>query len=254
MVIRLYLAPSLELRDVYYQAGSKATPIDGVSLRLEGGQTVALMGANGAGKTTLLALCSGLLRPQKGQALANGVDLSGLDARQTFSLVAMCFQDPADQFFLPTAQQEIEFGLRQLRLPEGEIVDRVRKSASRLGLSAILKEKPHDLPAAERRLLSIACSLAAAPDLLCLDEPTQDLDAAGVGMLASVIEERRATGRITLIATHDSDFACEHCQYLIVLVKGQIAYRGDWGGLKDRSDWLESSGIDAPTLWKLSGA
>lgn len=246
------MPPFVKLEALRYQADANATPIVADDLGIEEGTSAALMGANGAGKSTLLALCSGLIRPDSGRVLIDGEDLATLDGRQIFSLAAGTFQDPSDQIFLPTVLQEVEFGLRQQRLTGEEISRRVENATVRLGLMPVLDKKPHDLPAAERRLLTIASAIAAGPELLCLDEPTQDLDAAGVERLRSVLRDRSVDGKTTIVATHDSDFAFEVCDYVVVLLNGRVAYQGDWLQLKNQAGWLESHGVNAPTLWTLT--
>ena len=245
--------PFVNLEEVRYRADANATPLVADDIRIGEGAAVALMGPNGAGKSTLLALSAGLLRPDSGRVVIDGRDLANLDEREKLSFAAGTFQDPTDQLFLPGVRQEIEFGLRQQRIAVEEIGQRVEDSANRLGLGTVLEKKPHDLPAAERRLLTIASAIAARPMLLCLDEPTQDLDAAGVERLGAVLMGRKTAGETTLIATHDSDFAFDLCDYVVVLFEGRVAYHGDWVQLKNRTGWLESHGVNAPTLWNLPG-
>ena len=245
------IPPFVKLEELRYRADANATPLVADDIDIGEGAAVALMGPNGAGKSTLLALSAGLLRPEGGRVVIDGRDLATVDRPEKLSFAAGTFQDPADQLFLPGVRQEIEFGLRQQRVAAGEIGQRAEDSANRLGLGTVLERKPHDLPAAERRLLTIASAIAAGPKLLCLDEPTHDLDAAGVERLEAVLKERRTAGGTTIIATHDSDFAFELCDYVVVLLDGRVAYQGDWVKLKNQGGWLESHGVNAPTLWSL---
>ena len=241
----------VSVEDMRFQADANATPLLVDEIGIDEGITMALMGPNGAGKSTLLALCAGLLRPDCGRVVIDGRDLTTLDKREMLTFAAGTFQDPADQLFLAEVGKEIEFGLRQQRLPAGEIGRRVEDSANDLGLGTVLNSKPYDLPMAERRLLTIASAVAARPRLLCLDEPTQDLDAAGIELLEAVLNARRSAGGTTMIATHDSDFAFDVCDQVVVLLDGRVAFQGDWRRLKNQAGWLESNGVNAPTLWSL---
>ncbi len=246
------MAVFVSVQGIRYQAGAEATPLVADDIAIGDGSTVALMGPNGSGKSTLLALCAGLLRPDSGRIVIDGRDLAVQDKRELLSLAAGTFQDPSDQIFLPTVRQEVEFGLRRQGLAAAEIGRRIEDSAKGLGLENVLEKKPYDLSAVERRLLTIASAIAAGSKLLCLDEPTQDLDAAGVETLGVALKERKNAGGTTIIATHDSDFAFEVCDSVVLLHNGRVAYQGDWRRLKNQAGWLESHGVNAPTLWSLA--
>ncbi|KSW12068.1 energy-coupling factor ABC transporter ATP-binding protein [Pyrodictium occultum] len=200
--------PVVEARGVWFEYSRGSPVLRGASLRAGPGEVVALAGPTGSGKSTLLLILAGLLRPSRGEVLLDGRPLwSQLPgARRRIGLL---FQNPDDQLFNPTVYDEIAYALRGLGLPGRVIEERVERVARRLGIQGLLSRPPYRLSVGQRRLVALASILVYDPDVLLLDEPTANLDRAGVEKLFSIVREAAARGKTVIMASHDLDAVLE---------------------------------------------
>ena len=123
--------PAIEAQGVHYAYPDGIVALDGLTFHAAAGELVAVMGANGAGKTTLLKVLMRLVRPQQGQVRLAGTDVAGLSAAELYRAIGMVFQNPADQLFAATVEQDVAFGPRNLGLAEAEVARRVRRGPRR---------------------------------------------------------------------------------------------------------------------------
>lgn len=201
--------PLFELRDVRYAYHGKYPALRGVSLSIERGTRVALVGANGTGKSTLLAMLDALIFPDGGAVLAMGKELTAeLFEDAGFSLefrrrVGFVFQNPEVQLFCPTVEEDIAFGPLQLGAPVPEIRARLERLSSVFKLSDILGRAPHQLSVGEKRKVTLASVLAIEPEILLLDEPTAGLDPQTVRDIIAVLLAEHGAGKTIVFATHD---------------------------------------------------
>jgi len=196
-------------RDLAFRyPGAAENALDGVGTVLEAGRTLALVGPNGSGKSTLALLLGGLLRPSRGAACdAGGADLARLRARALVARVGSVFQDPEHQFVTGRVDDELTVGpLRSGHAP-AEARARADELLERLGLAALAGANPFTLSGGEKRRLSVATALAAAPAVLILDEPTFGQDRRTWIELLQLLAALRDEGRAVAFVTHDLDFA-----------------------------------------------
>ncbi|MEU1281369.1 ATP-binding cassette domain-containing protein [Streptomyces sp. NPDC005805] len=183
--------------------------LDGVDLALAEGRATALLGRNGSGKTTLLRLLSGGLRPDAGRLLLADepvtYDRAGLTRLRT--TVQLVVQDPDDQLFAASVEQDVSFGPMNLRLPEEEVRARVEEALAALDITALRDRPTHLLSYGQRKRAAIAGAVAMRPRVLILDEPTAGLDPHGQERLLDVLARLRETGTTVVMATHDVDLA-----------------------------------------------
>jgi energy-coupling factor transport system ATP-binding protein len=216
---------ALRLEEVWF--GYDDTPVlKGVSLEIAGGEAVALLGRNGVGKTTLTKLVVALLQPRSGVVRAGGRLTEGKAPEDVARLVAYVFQHPDQQLFARTVWSEVAFGPKQQGLSPDEARGIVGAALERVGLEAHAEVHPHDLPAAQRKLVTLAAAIAQRPRVLVLDEPTQGLDHAGVDRVTDVIGGLTEDDVAVLAVTHDLAFAAEALERSIVLEDGRVAYDG----------------------------
>ena len=229
----------LQIKDLVidYPDGTRA--IDSVSFSLDSGENLAVIGANGAGKTSLLLSLVGVLTPASGQIDVNGDPLTKKTLRQIRSQVAVVFQDPDDQLFMPTISEDIAFGPRSFGYDEQEISERVASTLTELGIEHLAHRSPLKLSAGEKRMAAIATVLVMKPDFLLLDEPTAFLDPRARRNLMSVLSDL-PQGK--LIATHDLSFAEQVCTRVLLLEKGHLI-ADDGLGLLGDSTVLEAAGL-----------
>ncbi len=198
-----------ELKDVWFSYLGKFLALGGVTISIEKGSKIAILGANGSGKSTLLQMLDGLIFPDKGIVLAFGRELkegifNDVDFSRKFrSMVGFVFQNPDVQLFCPTVEEDIVFGPLQLGVKKAEIKKRLEKLAEILNIKDLLDRSPHQLSVGEKRKVSIASVLVIDPDVLILDEPTAGLDPATVRQVVDIIVQANLDGRTIITATHD---------------------------------------------------
>lgn len=186
-----------------------------VSLTLEPGEFVGLMGPTGCGKSTLLQIAAGILPPQSGSVHTDGV-------------AGMVFQDPDHQLFESTLEREIAFAPKCQGLSESGIRERVDEALRAVGLDRpeLRERSPFTLSGGEKRRAALAGILAMDPKYLLLDEPLAGLDAEGAEILLQCLHERCRKGTAVLMAAHDPDVICENASRVIRMKEGRIVFDG----------------------------
>ena len=239
---------AVEVTDLYYRYHDGTEALRGVSFRVAQGECVALLGPNGSGKSTLLLHLNGILPDEPAadgaiRILGESITRENLEAIRR--RVGLLFQDPDDQLFCPTVQEDVAFGPEQLGLNESEIGERVRLALAKAGLPDFGHRATHHLSHGEKRRVCLAGVLACEPAVLVLDEPTSDLDPRGRREFKAVLREIPAT---KLIATHDLELAVEMCSRAIVLDRGRIVADGPTVELLDDEALMLAHGLERPHI------
>ncbi len=215
--------PAVSLRDVRFRFDPGAPPaLDGVRLAVARGEVLGIGGRNGSGKTTLARIVAGLLRPQAGTVVVDGVETAGHGVRELASHVAFAFQNPGHQLFASTVRAELAFGPRNLGVAPVEVDARVGAVAAELGLEDVLDAHPRRLGLAQRKLVSIGSVVTMRTPVLVLDEPTTGQDHRTVAVLAGLLGRLRAAGTTVLVVAHDTAFLAEVAERLVVLDAGRV--------------------------------
>jgi energy-coupling factor transport system ATP-binding protein len=244
---------ALRLEEVWF--GYDDTPVlKGVSLESAGGEALALLGRNGVGKTTLTKLVVALLQPSSGVVRLGGRITEGKAPEDVARLAAYVFQHPDQQLFARTVWSEVAFGPRQQELSADETRSIVGDALERVGLEAYADVHPHDLPSAQRKLVTIAAAMAQRPRVLVLDEPTQGLDRAGVARVADIVAALTKDDVAVLAVTHDLALVAEALERAIVLEDGRVAYDGPSRELLLDEQRAREFGLEVPPAAALGAA
>ncbi len=218
----------IELRDVGVTfPGAMRPSLDGVSLSIAGGESVAIAGPSGSGKTCLLRLLNALLLPTTGT-----VTVDGMDTRDDAMLweirrcVGLVFQNPDDQIVSTTVERELAFGMENLGLDREEMRARIETLLPMLGLEPLRDRPPHRLSGGEKQRVAVAAVLAMRPSHLLLDEPTSLLDARGRADLWSLLEGLRSVEERTIIHVTQFPEEIAYADRAIVLVEGRVVFDG----------------------------
>src|SRR6516162_4225064 len=214
------------VRRHYPMGKSLIRAVDGVSLTVESGDFVALLGQSGSGKSTLLNLLAGLDRPTSGSVVVQGRDLAKLSseelARYRRNVVGMVFQS----FHLissMTITENVELPMRFAEVDRELRAQRVRESLERVGLSHRLEHRPSELSGGEQQRVSLARALANGPSLLLADEPTGNLDShTGEDILGLIRDLSLSLGMTVVMVTHERALAERFAQRLIFLADGKL--------------------------------
>ncbi|MGW0904586.1 energy-coupling factor ABC transporter ATP-binding protein [Streptomyces sp. NPDC002853] len=197
------------LRAASYAYEDGPTVLSGLDFDVTEGRALALLGRNGSGKTTLMRLLSGGLRPDQGQLILGDTpvtyDRKGLTRLRT--TVQLVVQDPDDQLFAASVEQDVSFGPLNLGLTDCEVRGRVAEALAALDVSALADRPTHLLSYGQRKRTAIAGAVAMRPRVLILDEPTAGLDPDGQERLLTTLQGLRDAGTTVVMATHDVDLA-----------------------------------------------
>ena len=220
----------LELRDVRHVYGG-GTPFEvealrGVSLSVEQGEVLGIVGGTGSGKSTLVRHMNLLLAPTGGKVLVDGVDARSLKKSGLRRRVGLVFQFPESALFAPTVEEDVAFAPRRLGLDEGEVRERVGESLRALGAEALAGRSPFALSGGEKRRVAIAGVLAMGPEVLVLDEPTAGLDPATREELLALIRNLRRAGISIVLVSHDLEEVAEVADRVCALHGGRVRATG----------------------------
>jgi spermidine/putrescine transport system ATP-binding protein len=227
----------LEVLDIYKMYEGRPL-LEGVSFQVQPGETVCLLGLSGSGKSTLLRIIAGLERPESGQILWKGEDISGIPVhRRNFGLM---FQDYA-LFPHKTVYENVAFGLRMQRLPDKEIEKRVHEALEQVNMLRFGSRRVTDLSGGEQQRVALARALTPRPRLLMLDEPLGALDRTLREQLTEELHQLlHATGIPAIYVTHDQEEAFAIADRLILLHGGQVVQKGPAPEVYERpaSPWV----------------
>ncbi len=251
--------PILETRNLSYVYGEntpfRVQALHDVSISIEKGELVGIIGHTGSGKSTLMQHLNGLVKPTSGEVLLDGENIHASKAatyRARFR-VGLCFQYPEYQLFESTVYKDIAFGPRNMGLAKAQIDERVRRAASFLEIrDAWLDRSPFDLSGGEKRRVAIAGVLAMEPEILILDEPTAGLDPRGRARITALIENYRAsTGSTVLIVSHSMDDVAETASRVLVMDNGAVVLGGTVDEVFRDAQALVRHGLDVPQLTRV---
>ena len=185
------------------------------------------MGANGAGKTTLMKALMRLVRPQRGQIRLSGVDAARMPPAELYRSIGMVFQNPSDQLFAPTVEQDVAFGPRNLGLAEAEVARRVAEALAAVDAAPLRSRPIHHLSFGEQKRACLAGVLAMRPSILVLDEPTAGLDPVSEAHMIEMLLRLNRQEKITLIlSTHSVDLLPVLADRIYVLRRGGCSGSG----------------------------
>jgi len=230
----------------------------GVSLEVETGEFLALMGATASGKTTLCLALNGLVPQATGGRIKGEVRVDGLNPRHTpvaemARRVGLVFQDPETQLFNLRVEDEIAFGLENLGLPPAEIRERVDWALDAVGLSDCRKRSPFQLSGGQQQRVAIAAVLGMTPRVLVLDEPTAGLDPAGKAEVLAVVQQLRRSQDMTIIMVEqDGELVAEFADRAAVLHEGRIALVETPEKVFHETGLLRAAGLASPQVTALA--
>ena len=234
---------------------SEAVALKDVSIDINKGELVGIIGHTGSGKSTLVQHFNALLKPDSGTVTVDGVDIwsSKRAAHDARFKVGLCFQYPEYQLFEETVYKDIAFGPGNMGLPGDEIDRRVRRAAEYVGLqSDLLDKSPFDLSGGEKRRAAIAGVIAMEPEALILDEPTAGLDPAGRDRVLEMIRNyRERTGSAVLLVSHSMEDVARLADKVLVMNNAGVEMFGTVDEVYSHAQRLRDIGLNIPQISKI---
>ncbi len=245
---------SITLKNVSYTYAPntvfESPALQNVSLQIQQGEFVGLMGKTGCGKSTLIQLMDGLLAPTEGRVLLDGEDIfaKGYDRSKLRRKVGVVFQYPEYQLFESTVEKDVAFGLKHLPLTAEEKRQQIRWALETVGFDyeQVREMSPLEFSGGEKRRIAIAGILAAKPEILILDEPIAGLDPLGREAFLQLTDRLNAQGVTILMISHNADALAEHAQRILVLEEGCLLRDEAAKALFADTDFLLQHGLGIP--------
>lgn len=233
--------------------------LNNVNLEINEGEFIALIGHTGSGKSTLIQHMNGLLKPTSGKIIVDGEDITkqGVKLTDIRKKVGLVFQYPEYQLFEETIEKDIEFGPRNLGLPDEEITRRVKRAMKMVGLDyeVYRNNSPFDLSGGQKRRVAIAGVIAMEPKVLILDEPTAGLDPKGRDDILNQIKVLHDEYKMTIIlVSHSMEDVGKLAERIVVMNKGEIALEGTPNKVFKEIETLENIGLAVPQVTYLMRA
>lgn len=241
----------IEITDLQFSYPAGLQALRGISLTIESGEQVAIVGQNGAGKTTLVRHFNGLLQPTSGKVRIGDWDTRGYSVTKLASRVGYVFQNPDEQLFSRDVKTEVAFGPRNLGYSNEQVAALVNEALAMTELSDKTETNPYDLSPTWRKMVAIASIIAMDTPIVIFDEPTTGQDAATIARIANVIKMLRERGKTVIAITHDIDFCAENFERVVAMSQGGILLDGKASEVLGQDDVLATTYVDPPQLTRL---
>lgn len=253
---------SIDIKNICYTY-MRGTPfekkaLDDVSVSIDKGEIVAVIGHTGSGKSTFVQHLNGLLKPDAGQVAVDDVNLAGKDAaaKKARQRVGMVFQYPEHQIFAETVYEDIAFGPRNRGFQPEEVDKQVREAMAFVGLDfeTFAKRSPFQLSGGQMRRVAIAGVVAMNPDYLVLDEPSAGLDPRSRNaVFKEIMALHQSRGIAIVLVTHSMEEAVKYAKRLLVINQGKILFDGNPADIfRNHQQKLVEVGMDEPQVFKLA--
>lgn len=245
--------PLIELDGVSFSYEKNSPVLKNLSLSVEKGKYIAVVGRNGSGKSTLAKLLNGLLLPDEGTVKVDGLSMS--DKKNVFEVrkrVGVVFQNPDNQLVSSVVEDDVAFGAENIGLPREEIGKRIDFALAAVGMEKFRKASPTRLSGGQKQRIAIAGVLALMPEVLVLDESTAMLDPKGRKEVLSVVKKlNEEKGKTVLAITHYMEEAAD-ADEIIVLDKGKIALKGSPKEVFSKKEEIKALGLELPPAMSLA--
>ena len=241
----------IEFNDVTFVHQNGVKALDVVSLTVDRGEMVGIVGENGAGKTTLVRHVNGLLKPLTGSVTVDGKNTREVSTAVLARKVGIAFQNPDHQLFSDSVENEVSFALRNFGFEQSLIDQRVESSLAFFGLAVYRKSSPLTLSGGEKKRLTLASILAWDPEVVILDEPTVGQDAVQKEKLAGITRELYSSGKTVIIVSHDVEFLWSLQPRVVVMKQGRVVADGPCAETMLDGDVLAAARVTQPQLVRL---
>ncbi|MDI6645079.1 MAG: ATP-binding cassette domain-containing protein [Methanobacteriaceae archaeon] len=245
--------PIIQTENMNYTYPDGTAALRNINIEIMNGERAAIIGPNGAGKSTLFSHFNGIMQPSSGRIKIDGKSITYkkeelIKIRQK---VGMVFQNPDDQLFSPTVEEDVAFGPMNLGLSDEEVEKRVEDSLSMVGMDGYEKKAPHHLSGGQKKRVAIAGILAMQPEIMVLDEPTTGLDPKGVEQIMDILYELNQNDMTIVISSHDVEMVTEFANKIFVLNEGQIIKKGTPQEIFNDPETLKKAHLKQPKAAEL---
>ena len=238
---------------VYAYEDAVKSAVDDVSLSIEKGEFIAVLGHNGSGKSTLAKCLNGLYRPTSGDVIVDGMSTKeDEDIWKIRARAGMVFQNPDNQIVATVVEEDVAFGAENLAVEQSELRRRVEEALAAVEMTEYKDDQPHKLSGGQKQRVAIAGILAMNPDYIILDEPTAMLDPVGrQEVMNTILRLNTEEGKTIILITHFMNEAVQ-ADRVAVMEEGKLILEGPPRDVFNQVDTMKSLGLDVPQVTELA--
>lgn len=244
----------LVVKNVSFSYPGNFLAVDHISMEIKAGENVAIVGQNGAGKSTTVKMMNGLLRPTEGDIYVGDKNTKDYTTAQIAQYVGYVFQNPDDQIFHATVEEEVRFAPKYMKLDQAEEDRRVEEALKITGMDVYRDENPMNLPLSMRKFVTIAAVMAMDTDILIFDEPTAGQDVEGNKILSSILKKLHELGKTVITISHDMEFVAENFSRVIVMAQKKIIEEGSPEDIFWNFETLDAAMLNQPYVSRVCRA
>lgn len=222
-----------------------------LSLDMDSG-CVCIIGQNGAGKSTLLKHLNGLLEPSDGRVVVNGKRTDQHSIAVLARETGLAFQNPNNQLFHSTIEEEIRYGPKNLGYSADRIEDLTEEAIARMDLGDVREKNPYDIGLARRKHVAVASVLAMDTPIVALDEPTGSQDQDGIDLLGDLVDSLVDEGKLVVVITHDIPFTRDHADRVVALRTGELLLDGTAREVLGQAKLLAETDVEPPFVTRVA--
>lgn len=241
----------LEIKKIsfFYEQGKPA--LKDVSLSIDKGERIAVLGANGAGKSTFFLTINGVRVPQEGKIFYRGEEIGKKNRRILAEHIGIVFQEADNQIIGSTVKSEVAFGPINQGLSIKKVEEQTIGAMREMGIEEWGDRPPHYLSGGEKKRVTIADILAMMPEIIVFDEPTASLDPVNVDMFEQVAMRLSKEGKTVLVSTHNVDFAYRFAERILVFAEGQLLADGNSNDIFSNQELLQKNHLKKPIILEI---
>jgi len=240
------------VKNLDYRYPNGTVALKGISLKINKGELVGIMGKNGAGKTTLIRTLNGLIKPTRGEIFINNENTNLKSIAQLSRNIGLIFQNPSHQLFANSVEDEIKFSLKNLDMSKEELQNKVNKVLKEFDLEKYRERSPLNLSGGESKKLAIASIVCRDVGILVFDEPTLGQDAREIESFINLINEERKKNKTIIIITHNIEFTYDYIPRTILMSDGQIIADGPTHHILSNDLLVNKSSLVLPQAQQIS--
>ena len=245
------LSPLIIVEDLHFSFLPKQEILKGLNLEVKRGEPLVILGENGSGKSTFFLNLLNLLPNFTGAIQINGKKVNSKNEKDIRKKVGIMFQNPNDQLFLPTVQQELEFGPFNLGISGNDLKKRITYVIETLKLNNLIEKKTFHLSYGEKKKIAFASIFAMEPEIYLLDEPFANLDPQTKKEFSDILVNLHRNNKTLLIISHDLDKIPKFIKRAVVIHQGEVLFDGLINDLYNKMDILQEANLELPLLSKI---
>ena len=238
----------INVKDLHFSFFPHQEILKGINLKVKKGESIVILGENGSGKSTFFLNLLNLLPNFTGEIHINGKKVNRKSEKDIRKKVGIMFQNPNDQLFLPTVQQELEFGPSNLGINGNDLKTRISQVIDTLKLQNLIDKKTFHLSYGEKKKIAFASIFSMDPEIYLLDEPYANLDPQTKKEFSEILTSLHRNNKTMLIISHDLDKIPKFIKRAVVIHQGEILFDGLINDLYNKMEILQKANLDLPIL------